>query len=78
MDISDIKFVDSVIRIPENSIRITLSVETIENGKTYTVKGELNPSDVREAINLFSATLEGDYPVYVLTEEGEEYVDKHL
>ena len=71
MEIKDIEFVDAVISIPKNCVHIMLTAETFENGEAYTVKGEFSPSDVRDAINRFEATLAGDYPEYDLIEEGK-------
>ena len=76
MDINDIEFVDAVFPIPKNCVHIMLEAETFEDGKAHTVKAEFSPSDVRDAINLFEATVEGDYPKYVITEEGKEWLEQ--
>lgn len=33
-------------------------------------------ADIREAIDLFEQTVNGDYPMYTLTDEGREYAEK--
>ena len=76
MDIDNIEFVDAVFPIPKNCVHIMLEAETFEDGKAHTVKAEFSPSDVRDAINLFEATVEGDYPKYVITEKGKEWLEQ--
>ena len=76
MDINDIEFVDAVFQIPKNCVHIMLEAETFENGEVHTVKAEFSPSDVRDAINLFQATEAGDYPLYVITDKGREWLEQ--
>lgn len=80
MTIDDIEFVDAVISIPKNAVKVTVTAEIYENGEMYTVEGDLGPADVRDVINLFQDTVDGDYPVYSLTEKAKEqlgWMDKY-
>ena len=76
MSIDDIEFVDAVFSIPKNCVHIMLTAETFENGEAHTVKAEFSQSDVRDAINLFEATSAGDYPQYVITDKGREWLER--
>lgn len=76
MNIDDIEFVDAVFPIPKNAVHIMLEAEIFESGEAHTVKAEFSPSDVRDAINLFEKTVEGDYPKFTLTEKGKEWLNK--
>ena len=76
MDIDNIEFVDAVFQIPKNAVKVEFTIETYEQGEMHTVKGIFDPADVREAINLFGQTVDGDYPKYVVTEEGKEWLEQ--
>jgi hypothetical protein len=80
MTIDDIEFVDAVISIPANAVKLTIEAVTYEDGELHTVKGEYGPVEIRDAINLFQDTIDGDYPVYSLTEKAKEqlgWMDKY-
>ena len=70
----DMEFVDAVFSIPKNAVKITIDVQTYEDGVLQNVCGEFLPADIREAVNLFEATVAGDYPKYVLTDEGRRLI----
>jgi hypothetical protein len=72
MTIDDIEFVDAVISIPENAVKLTIEAVTYEDGELHTVEGKYGPVEIRDAINLFQDTIDGDYPVYSLTEKAKE------
>lgn len=74
--LEDIEFVDAVFGIPKNAYRITINVSSLEDGKECNATAELGPADIREAIDLFEQTVNGDYPMYTLTDEGREYAEK--
>lgn len=81
MTIDDIEFVDAVISIPENAVKLTIEAVTYEDGKLHTVEGKYGPVEIRDAINLFQETIDGDYPVYSLTEKAKEqlgWMDKYI
>lgn len=80
MTIDDIEFVDAVIDIPKNAVKITVTAEIYENGEMHIAEGYLGPADIRDAINLFQDTVDGDYPVYGLSEKAKEqlgWMDKY-
>ena len=74
MSIDDIMFVDAVLRIPQNAVKINFTVETYERGEMITVEGVFGPTDIRDAINLFDQTVAGEYPLYVVTENGLKFL----
>ena len=76
MSIDDIEFVDAVLSIPKNAVKIEFNIETYEQGEMHTVKGTYDPTDIRDAINLFDQTVAGEYPLYVATEKGLEFLEQ--
>lgn len=80
MTIDDIEFVDAVISIPVNAVMLTIEAVTYENGELHTAEGKYGPAEIREAINLLQDTINGDYPVYGLSEKAKEqlgWMDKY-
>lgn len=80
MTIDDIEFVDAVISIPKNAVKLTIEVVTYEDGELHTAEGKYGLEGIREAINLFQKTIDGDYPVYGLTDKAKEllgWMDKY-
>lgn len=81
ISVDDIKFMNVLLTIPENSIQVTVSVKTMENGEIVSIIGTYGPKDIREIRSDFlEAVPDGDdwNAVYTLTDEGQEYVDKYL
>ena len=81
MTIDDIEFVDAVISIPANAVKLTIEAVIYEDGELHTVEGKYGPVEIRDAINLFQDTIDGDYPVYSLTEKAKEqlgWMDKYI
>lgn len=76
MTIEDIEFEDAVIRIPKNAVKVTVEIETYETEGVQTVRAQFLPSDIAAMFDLFEQTVNGDYPRYVLTEEGQRYLDQ--
>lgn len=76
MDIDNIEFVDAVFQIPKNAVKVEFTIKTYEDGTLQTVKGTFDPADVREAINQFEQTILGEYPKYVITEKGKEWLEQ--
>lgn len=72
MTIDDIEFVDAVISIPANAVKLTIEVVTYEDGELHTVEGKYGPVEIRGSINLFQETIDGEYPVYGLTDKAKE------
>lgn len=76
MEINDIEFVDAVFSIPKNCVHIMLTAEVFEKGEVHTVQAEFSPSDVRDAISTFEATVCGDYPTFEITDKGREWLEQ--
>ena len=72
----DIEFQDAVVSIPKNAIWVTLNIKTIENGEVKSIQGDFDPPAIREAFQKFDDTVSGEYPKYVITEEGRKYVEQ--
>lgn len=80
MTIDDIEFVDAIISIPKNAVKLTIEAMTYEDGELHTVEGKYGPKGIRCAIDLFQDTIDGDYPLYCLTEKAKEqlaWMDKY-
>lgn len=71
-NLDDIKFVDAVIPIPESTVSIEMEVKVYEDGEIHELKASYNLADIREAIDLFEKTWQGEYPKFVLTERKDE------
>lgn len=76
--VDDINFVDAVFGIPENAVEVVLNVKSYENGELVKTVGTYDFKAVREAINLFEQTVEGEYPKYVATEAGKAWLEEQL
>lgn len=76
--VDDMDFVDAVFGIPENAVEVVLNVKSYENGELVKTVGTYDFKAVREAINLFEQTVEGEYPLYVTTEAGKALLEEKL
>ena len=72
----NMKFVDTVISIPKNTVSITLQAKVYENGELKDIIAEFDLEDIREMIDLFEQTIAGTYPKYVLTDIGKQMVER--
>lgn len=75
-EIAVFDYVDAVFAIPENAVEIVISVKLYENGRVISTEGTYDLKAIREAINLFQQTCEGEYPKYVITEEGKKWLEQ--
>ena len=75
MTIDDIEFVDAVISIPANAVKLTIEAVTYVDGELHTAEGKYDLEGIRDAINLFQETIDGEYPVYCLTEKAKEQLE---
>lgn len=74
--VDDITFVDAVFGIPENAVEVVLNVKSYENGEIVNTTGTYDFKAVREAIDRFWKTVEGDYPKFIITDEGRAWLDE--
>ena len=72
----DGEYKDIIVSIPTNTIEMTIKLKMYENGEMFYAKQIFNLEDIKHAEDLFDQCCEGEYPVYTLTEKGEEYVEK--
>lgn len=75
MDIDEMEWKDAVFSIPKETAYAELKVKIMENGELVTLARKMSPSEINNAFKLFDDTVNGDYPFYVLTEEGEKYLE---
>ena len=76
--VDDMNFVDAVFGIPENAVEVVLNVKSYENGELVKTVGTYDFKAVREAINLFEQTVDGEYPLYVTTEAGKALLEEKI
>ena len=69
MKIEDVKFDDAVFQIPKNAVSIVMNVKIFQGNEIHELKAEYNTEDIREAFNLFEKTVDGEYPLWRLTED---------
>ena len=72
----DGEYKDIIISIPTNTIEMTIKLKMYEDGELVDVKQIFDLEDIKHAEDLFEQCCDGEYPVYTLTEKGEEYVEK--
>ena len=66
---------DIIMSIPTNTIEMTMKLKMYEDGKLVDAEQVFDLNDIRYAEDLFEQCCEGEYPIYTLTEKGEEYVE---
>lgn len=76
MSIEDIEFQDAVFAIPKNAVKLVWWIETYEENGIEKVGATFGPVDIREAFKTFEDTIAGEYPRFVLTEEGRKYAEQ--
>lgn len=75
--IDDIDFVDAVFAIPENAVEVLIKVKSYESGKLIGSEVTYNLKEIKKAVDLFQQTIEGEYPKYVITEEGKKWLEEN-
>lgn len=78
IDPNKIKYDDAVIELPRNAVKVSIEADVYENGEIGTVRAEFNMDDIREAFRRFEETVEGDYPLYTITEEGKAWLEQRM
>lgn len=76
MKLEDIELQDAVVSIPKNAIKLVWVIETYEENGIEKVEATFGPVDIREAFQKFDDTVIGEYPKYVITEEGRKYLEQ--
>ena len=68
IQIEDIEFEDAILSIPKNSVEIEFKAKIFENGEIHTLSGIYDLENIQEAKRLFDKCCEGEYPIYVTSE----------
>lgn len=69
---------DIIIPIPNNTIEMTVKLKIHEDGEMFDAEQTFDFEDIKYAKNLFEKCCYGEYPQYVLTEKGREYIERLL
>ena len=72
----DGEYKDIIVSIPTNSVRVTMNVTIYEDGRIFEATQELDLGGIKYAEDLFEQCCDGEYPVYTLTEKGNEYFER--
>ena len=75
MTIDDIEYKDAVFAIPKNSVEVVLNITTYENGELYKIECQCDLQDIQDCFKCFDDTVAGDYPKYIFTEKGREWLN---
>ena len=78
---SEVKYYDGeckdiIVSIPTNTVRVTMNVTVYEDGRIFEATQELDLGGIKYAEDLFEQCCDGEYPVYTLTEKGNEYFER--
>lgn len=74
MDINDVEYIDVVVSIPANAVKMEILVDFYENGEINQACGEYDFDDIRECEEILEKYISGDLPKYVITEKGHDYL----
>ena len=72
----DGEYKDIIMSIPTNTIEMTIKLKMYEDGELVDAEHVFALNDIRYAEALFEQCCDGEYPIYTLTEKGEEYVER--
>lgn len=75
MDINDVEYIDVVVSIPANAIKMEILVDFYANDEIHKACGEYDFNDIRECEETLEKYINGDLPKYVITEEGRDYLE---
>ena len=78
---SEIKYYDGgykdiIVSIPTNTIEMTVKLKIYEDGEIIDAEQVFDLNEIKHAEELFEQCCDGEYPVYTLTEKGEEYAER--
>ena len=71
----DGEYKDIIVSIPINTVHVTMDVAIYEDGGVFEATQEIDLDGIKYAENLFEKCCYGEYPQYVLTEKGREYIE---
>lgn len=74
MDMNDVKYIDVVVSIPANAVKMEILVDFYANGEINKCSGEYDFNDIRECEETLEKYISGELPKYVITEEGRNYL----
>ena len=66
------KLKDIIIDIPINTIEMTLTIKVYKDGEIQECERRFNMQDIRDAEQTFEDCINGEYPLYALTDKAEE------
>lgn len=76
-NIDEIEFVDAVLSIPKNAVEIHMDVKVYEDGKLQQLGADFDMQDIRDSIDRFEKTIDGEYSTYRITEDGMKWLEEH-
>lgn len=74
----DGEYKDIIVSIPTNTIEMTVKLKVYEDGEVFDAEQTFDLDGIKYAENLFEKCCYGEYPQYVLTEKGREYIERLL
>lgn len=74
MDINDVEYIDVVVSIPANAVKMEILVDFYGDGEINSARGEYDFDDIRECEETLEKYINGDLPKYVITEKGLDYL----
>lgn len=69
---------DIIIDIPIDTIEMTLTIKVYKDGEIQECERRFNMQDIEDAKQTFEDCINGDYPLYGLTDKGKELFDNEL
>jgi hypothetical protein len=75
IDINNFEWQDIVITIPKNTVHIIADISVFDNGKIVKCQGEYNVNDINDCKNTLEKYIDGDLPLYVLTDKEKELLE---
>ena len=71
----DYEYEDIIIAIPQNTVEFKITTMVYENNEITKLEGTFNLNDIHECKKNFEDCLIGNYPTYILTDKGREFLD---
>lgn len=66
---------DIIIDIPTNTVEMTLTLKVYTDGEIQECERHFDMQDIRDAEQTFDDCVNGEYPLYALTDKVEELFD---
>lgn len=74
-DINNIEWEDIVVTIPKNTVHMIIQTSVFDNDKIVKYQGDYNVDDINDCKNTLEKYINGDLPLYVITEKGREMLE---